>query len=127
MKRLNQSDNINKSLKNHVMGNIWAMSTKNSSWGLVIEQCWITLFAIYASLKVSSNLSSNIPSITSGQSSYCLLSLSAQWNNIGSYEVHRKSLAGMLDVLKCLQSQAFDMKRICHRELIWAECIVQLV
>ena len=48
-------------------------------------------------LMVSSNLNSNT-SITGGQSSYCLLSLNTQWNNIGSYELYRQSLAGMLDV-----------------------------
>ena len=65
------------------------------------------------------NLSSNITSIPGGQSSYCLLvSMSTQCNNIGSYELYRQSLAGMLYVLKCLHSLAFNMKRICHIELI---------
>lgn len=99
------------------------MSTQNSSGPLTIEQGWIILFAIHTSLNVSSNLRCDITSITGGQSSCCLLSLSTQWN----CEFQAQSLAGMLAVLKGLHTQAFDMERICHRELIWAEGIVHLV
>lgn len=76
---------------------------------------------------MSSKLTSNLISLAGGRSPCCLLSLSTQWNNIGSCEFYGQSLSGMGDVLKCLHSQAFDMKRICHRELIWAGCISQLV
>ena len=90
VERLNRLDNINMISKSNVMNNLWAMSTKNSSQPLVIEQCQISLFVIYTSLNAISILSSNITSITGGQSSCCLLSLSTQCNNIGNSELHRQ-------------------------------------